>query len=374
MKEEDDGDEGQDDEGDDESEEDNDEPRGFVAPATNTCVAISGTVSFGIQRDWLKASARTNAATAASASSGVTSFPLTASFRIETGRILDGGLFLGSAFEMSLDGGSGGESATTLVEASVTIGPWVFGAASSRFDFWTGEDFIFTGRIPSRTVGIIAYERTLIDPVRVSISAEDTQIDSRALPSRSGRRVPDGVARIVYDGDALTLHGAVALRELPAAGQAKSRLGHAIVLGATWQGDLLGQGASLSAQLIRAVDAATYLGSKLDRAAVRSFLTVDDTTKGWSGLVAIGRDWSEHWSTNIYASRYELTLPQLGARSSRIMIDRLAANLVWKPVKGFKIGIEASAARQKADLVGREAAAALAARQVSVQLFLERSF
>jgi hypothetical protein len=359
------------DDSEDDDDGDDDAPRGFVSPGSDTCVAVSGTVSFGLQSDWFRANALTKSL--GLAPPDATSFPLTASFRIESGRLLGDGSYLATAFEVSIDGSTGSE--TTLAEASVTLGPWSFGLASSRYDFWTGEDFVLTGRIPDRTVGLIAFERALTKTLKVSFSAEDTQVDSRALPEQGGRRVPDGVARLVSEGDALTLHAAMAVRELPpVAGIAGRRVGYAWLLGATWEDELLGRTTTLSGQIARAVDAATYLGSKLDRLAVRSLLTGDDTTQGWSGVVSLGRQWSEHWSTNVYASRYQLTLPRLGVSPGKIVVDRMAANLVWTPLKGFKAGVEASAARQSIDLVGRSTAAALAGRQMSVQLFVERSF
>ncbi len=278
------------------------------------------------------------------------------------------------AFELSIDNTGANGSDPTLSEASVTLGPWVFGLAGSRFDFWAGDDFVFIGRIPSRTVGIIGYERSLTDRLRVSLSTEDVDADLRALPAPGGRRAPDGVARLVYEGDELTVHGALALREVPATGTSSTRLGRAAIIGATWEGPLLGRTTSLSGQIAGAVDAAPYLGSQIDRRLVRTVLAADDATRGWSGVVSLRRDWTETISTSAYASRYELSVPGIGVRPGRVHIDRVAANLVWKPIKGVRTGIEASVAWPKADIFGRTAAVALAGRQASVQVFVERIF
>ena len=43
----------------------------------------------------------------------------------------------------------------TIDEATVLVGPWTFGLDTSRFSFWTGDEFIFSARVPSRTVGLI---------------------------------------------------------------------------------------------------------------------------------------------------------------------------------------------------------------------------
>jgi hypothetical protein len=349
-----------------------DEPHGFISPGSDTCVAISGTVNFGVQRDWYKANPIARAT--GLVPSDATSFPLTASFRIESAQTLASGLYVATAFEFSTDIAGGVSSNPSITEASVTLGPWVFGLASSRYDFWTGDDFVFVARVPSRTVGIIAYERSLTEAMRVSLSAEDVDADAIALPALAGRRFPDGVVRLLYEGDELTVHGAAALREVPAAGLSAARLGRAAVIGATWEREVLGRPVSLSGQIAGAVDAAPYLGSQIDRRTVRGLLFADDPTRGWSGVVSLRRDWTDAVSTSVYASRYRLSLPGLGVRPGRVSIDRTAANLAWKPVKGVKTGIEASVAWQKAELVGRTTAIALAGRQVSVQVFLERTF
>lgn len=362
------------DDGDDNDDDDDDTVPGFIAPGSDTCVAISGTFSFGVQRDWFKA----NAAAMATGQipSDVTSTQRSLSFRLESAQTLANGLYVATAFEFSLDPTSDdpGKDEATLSEASLTIGPWVFGVTDSRFDFWSGDDFVFSSRVPSRTVALIAYERALFPDLKLSLSLEDTNADAgRALPSPSGSHVPDGVARLLYEGDALTLHSAVALHEVPVAGPAPSRVGRAAILGATWTGDLLGHSSTLTAQIAGAIDAPTYIGSQLDRRVVRPVLLAADPTRGWSGVISVGHDWTDEISSNAYVSRYELTLPRLGVKEGRIRIDRFTTNLTWKPVDGFKTGIEASIAWQRFDLGGR-IVPAFSGRQSSVQLFLERTF
>ncbi len=60
--------------------------------------------------------------------------------------------------------------------------------------------------------------------------------------------------------------------------------------------------------------------------------------------------------------------------TGRIQIDRVAANIVWAPVEGLRIGLEATLARQQIDLAGNTRAAALSGRQSSAQFFVERTF
>ncbi|CAN7144780.1 porin [Bosea sp. LjRoot9] len=356
---------------DDDEDEAEDSPRGFLSPGSSTCIAISGTVNAGPQRDDYRANALTRAT--GQVPLNATSFPLNTTFRIETGQSLANGLFLASAFEFSIDTSSNASGDVTLSEASVTLGPLSFGVAGSRFDFWAGDDFAFVGRIPSRTVAIIGYERQLTESLSLSISAEDVSIDQRTPLPSAGRRMPDGVARLLYQHDTLTLHGAVAMRDVPRIG-ASSLVGRAAVLGATWDGSVLKKPLTLSAQIAGAVNAAPYIGSQLDRRVAFPLLSGDEATRGWSGVVSIGRGWTDEWSSNAYISRYELTLPRIGGEKGRIRIDRVAANVVWKPLKGLRIGLEASLAWQRIDLAGPALAASFNGRQSSAQLFLERTF
>jgi len=357
--------------GNDDDDEDDESPRGFVSPGSGTCIAVSGTVNAGLQHDGYKANAVARATGLVPQSTA--SFPLSASFRIETGQTLADGRYLASAFEFSMDTAGADGSELTVSEASVTYGAFVFGLAGSRFDFWAGDDFAFIGRIPSRTVALIGYERQLTEPLSLSLSVEDVAADRRAILPTTGNRFPDGVARLLYEHDGLTLHGAVAVRDVPGA-NGSSRLGRAAILGATWESKLLDRPLTLTAQIAGAVDAAPYIGSRLDQRTAFSALTGDLTTRGWSGVIAIGREWTDEWSTNAYVSRYRLSIPNPSGLAGRIQIDRVAANLVWAPVDGLRLGLEGSLAWQKLDIAGNARAASLSGRQSSAQLFVERSF
>ncbi len=359
------------DDDDEEEGEANDGPRGFISPLSNTCIAISGTVNAGFQRDDYKANAVALATGQVPQSSG--SFPLSSTFRLETGQTLADGRYLATAFEFSVDSTSEGGSELAMNEASVTFGAFAFGLTGSRFDFWTGGDFAFIGRIPSRTVALIGYERHLTEQFSLSLSAEDAAADRRTVLPATGTRLPDGVARLLYEQDGLTLHGAVALRDVPGAG-GSSRLGRAGILGATWERKLLGRSMTLTAQLAGAIDAAPYIGSRLDQRTAFSALTGDLTTRGWSGVISLGREWTDDWSSNAYLSRYRLSIPNPSGLAGRIQIDRVAANLVWSPVDGLRLGLEGSVAWQKLDIAANARAASLSGRQSSAQLFVERTF
>ncbi|CAI0344564.1 Porin [Hyphomicrobiales bacterium] len=368
----DDGDEDDDDTDDDDAEDDDDSPpAGFVSPGLGTCISISGTVNAGLQRDDYRANAAARAT--GLVPQAATSFPLSTTFRLETGRSLADGGYLATAFEFSIDTNSEGGNDVTIGEVSVTLGAFSTGLASSRFDFWTGDEFALIGRIPSRTVALIGYERPLIENLSLSLSAEDASVDQRVPLPRAGRRFPDGVARLLYEGDSLTLHGAVAVRDVPRIG-ASSLSGRAAILGVTWDGDVLGQSISLTGQIAGAVNAAPYIGSALDRRTVLSLLTGDETTRGWSGVVSLGWEWAKDWSSNAYVNRYRLTLSSSAGPAGEVQIDRASANLIWKPVKGLRLGLEGSLAWQRLDITGVPRAIGLSGRQSTAQVFIERVF
>lgn len=357
---------------DEEADDDEDDiPRGFVSPGSGTCIAVSGTVNAGLQRDDYHASALVRATGQVPPST--TSLPLTTTFRIETGQSVGDGRYLSSAFEFSVDINSGGSSDLSIGEASVTFGEFVFGLAGSRFDFWAGDDFAFIGRIPSRTVALIGYNSQLTEQLSLSLSAEEVFADRNLASSGAGRQLPDGILRLLYENGALSVHGAFALREVPRPAN-ESLIGRAAVLGVTWKGKLRAQPLTLTAQLAGATNAAPYIGSRLDQRTVLPLLGGDATTRGWSGVVSVGRGWTDEWSTNAYVSRYELKVPQLAGLVGRIRVDRAAANVVWAPIDGLRLGLEGSLAWQQIDLASNARAAGLSGRQSSAQIFLERTF
>lgn len=360
-------DDGDDDDDDGDGDEDTPE-RGLILPGSGTCLSISGTVSAGLQRDSYKVSP-----SGPPPPSSATTIQISAAFRIATSHELASGLRVGSAFGFTLQNLTDGTSEATIDEATILIGPWTFGMDSSRFSFWTGDEFIFSTRVPSRTVGVTALELPLTDSWTATFALEDPALGnaSTTAPVATGRRVPDAVGRIVYEAGGWTVHGALALREIP---DTPSRFGRAGILGATYETELLGATSSLTAQIAGAIDGAPYIGSQLDARTVNRVLLASDPTRGFSAVVSARREWTDALASNAYLSRYWLAVPLAGQVRGEIRIDRLAANLVWTPVEGFKAGIESSVAWARIALAGRDIQAGLAGRQISTQLFVERSF
>jgi len=361
-------DDGDDDASDEDDDEDDAPERGILLPGSGTCLSISGTVSAGMQHDSYRASRQVPAPPA-----DAISFQTSAAFRIATSHELSSGLRIGTAFGFTLYSPVDGVSDPSIDEATIQVGAWTFGLDSSRFAFWTGDEFIFSTRVPQRTVGLIALELPLTESWTATLALEDPSLGSAnaTAPVGVGRRVPDAVGKLVYAAGSWTVHGALALREIP--GQ-PVRLGRAGIVGATYEAQLLGRTSSLTAQIAGAIDGAPYIGSQLDARTVSRVLLGSDPTRGFSALVSARREWTDELASNAYLSRYWLAVPLAGGYRGEIRIDRLAANLVWTPVDGFKLGVESSIAWAMIALSGREVAVGLAGRQISTQLFIERSF
>ena len=355
-----------DDDDEDDDEDSEDDVPGLILPGSATCLAITGSVTAGLQFD----SYRIPRA-GSSQPPPAYSWPTTSSLRFETAQDLPSGLRIGSAFEMSMRPG-GGEPDTMLVEeAIVTVGTMTFGLSSSRFSFWTGEEFAFSARLPGRNVGLIAWERDLTERWNLALSAEDpTLATTSSIPTVNGR-VPDGVARLTYTQGALTLHMAGALRDV--AGSVP-KLGRAGIIGATYELPILGRPGEVTAQIAGATDAAAYIGSSLDATIVRQVITGVDATRGFSGVLAARREWTDELASNLFVSRYQLTVPFTDSSKGKLKIDRASANLVWTPVEGLKAGIEGSVAWTSIAIANRAVPASLGGRQLSAQLFIERSF
>ncbi len=359
-----------DDDSDDEDDDDDEDPpeRGLILPGSATCLSITGTVSAGMQRDSFRASR-----SGPPPPSDATSSSVSAAFRIATSHELSSGLRIGTAFGFTVYSPVDGVSENSIDEATILIGPWTFGLDSSRFSFWTGDEFIFSTRVPSRTVGVIALELPLTESWTATLALEDPALGnaSSTAPVGTGRRMPDAIGRLVYAQGGWTVHGALALREIPGT---PSRFGRAGIIGATYDGEVLGHGWSLTAQLAGAIDGAPYIGSQLDARTVNRVLLGSDATRGFSAVVSGRYEWTEEIASNAYLSRYWIAVPLANQLRGEVKIDRFAANLVWTPVDGFKAGIESSVAWAKIALTGREIAVGLAGRQISTQLFIERSF
>jgi hypothetical protein len=140
----------------DADDNEDDKTAGVILPGSATCLSLSGTVSAGLQYDAYRVPQSGPAPPP-----NAFSFQTSGSLRIAASHDLASGLRIASAFEFTMRTPAEDGDTVSIDEATIQVGPWTFGLDSSRFNFWTGDEFIFSTRVPDRTVGVIALELPL---------------------------------------------------------------------------------------------------------------------------------------------------------------------------------------------------------------------
>ncbi len=365
------------DEEEDDSADDDETMAGMRLAGAADCIAIGGSVSAGIQ-------------ISAPSSRGLHKLLLTppdrvsflpgSSIRLAASRLTAAGARLDAAFAINILPSTDPDApGVTLTEAKVETGGWTFGHDYSRFNFWDGDSFLFGARIPARSALMLSRRIQLTESWSITAGAEDPrqQQPQPLLPGlrpAAGTTTPDAVGQIAFEGDALRLHVAGAVRQHTRGSRLdKKTWGVAVIGGAEWRFAALGGMNQLTAQAAWAHDAPGYLGTQLERATLGQIISADDTTTGHSLLLAYGRELSESVSANLYVSQLRLDLPKLGVTGGRAEISRGAANIVWSPLNGLRLGLEGGVSLSRLDLPGR-AVGHLSGRQRTAILWIDRAF
>jgi hypothetical protein len=360
------------DDDDDDDDDDSDDTTGILIPQSSLCLALSGTLTFGLQQTGVTADRLLKIAGVAPKSNFAPQFSGSLTFSAKS--TLDNGVEV-----IAVVSGTGSNaqpaSAPSLSEVSLTVGPVAAGLMSSRFDFWTGDEFIYSAQVPNRTVGLLGFDLPVTDTTSLSLSLERPQLDqsqSSVATRATGSKTPDPVLRLLYDGDSLTVQGSFALHGL---GSTSGNTGKAVLIGATWTTQLAGRTASLTGQWAGAINAPTYLGSQLDQRTTRAVIFAEDPTRGWSGVVSGQYQWTDTITSNAFASVYRLSLPVARTVSGEIAVDRIAVNTTWEPNPGVKVGLEGMVSWQQIDITGRQRSGlAVGGRVGSLQLFVQGTF
>ncbi len=255
----------------------------------------------------------------------------------------------------STDGNNG---LTTLSDATVSFAGIKGGYTDSQVNFWDG-DFQFTATAPKRTVGLAGYEFKLGEKWTLTLAYETGLPTTQVSGNKFVTVYPDdpaGSARLYYDADDVSFQLAGLVHEARINGSHPlltflgrptefGEIGWVATAGLTapvkWgQGSQDSQdGNAFSMQATYAVNASPYLGTAADFSSLAGTIPVPVTTEGWSIVGSYHHVWSEHWETNVMASYLAL---DISARlfHPTIRTRRYAGNLIWKPVKDFKIGGE----------------------------------
>ncbi len=373
-----------DEEDEEEDEEEEDAPEfdlegpvgGIKLPGGQTCIGLSGAVlgGFQIRNEHLSGVNRlaTRAQNRFEFNGGM-------SFRLLTSQVIGNGERVDTNLSLFILPSTNSDSPDIqLTKGYVAFAGWTLGYDSSRFNFWTGAGFLFGARVPARSVLMATRQFQITQAWSTSFGVEDPRsIASQSLignlGGNTGRTVPDLVWRAGYETDTLSLHGAVAGTQNPAATtQASASWGVAAIAGATLTFDMLGGTHRLTGQAALARDAPVYLGTQLDLGSISRLIAADDDTRGRSTLLVFSRDWSDTITTNAYVSRLNIKLPKLRDGGGSVDLTRGAANIVWTPNINFRIGVEASLSQSKLELGSRSTSPS--SRQSSLALWMVSRF
>jgi hypothetical protein len=260
---------------------------------------------------------------------------------------------LSTVVELKAERDSGGDAGiVNLSEGTVALRGWTAGFTDSLMNFWDG-DFQFSANAPSRNVGIVSFEASVTDDVKIAVANEtgvpsSTGTDVRFIPVTFADPVASIRAR--YDKDDLTIHASAMVHELKRGGDnpvlalvgqtgSATTPGWAASLGVTLPVKAIHEDDTFTLQGTYAANASSYLGTRADLATLSALAPAAAQTRGWSAIASYHHVWSEQFESNVFASRLQLDVP-LPNGAPRADVERYAANLIWKPVDGFKTGIE----------------------------------
>ncbi len=365
-----------DDEEDEEEEEVDGELIGGFRSAGGTCIAVTASLNSSVQYTHRKFPPALS-----SRSADPTSFLASATAGFRSSTVAPDGSRVDVRLSVLFQSPDGSTYGVELKEGVIDVGAWSFGFAPSIFSFWTGDDFLFGTRVPARGGVQLARRWQLTETWSAALALEDTQATSSSppgstlLPTSPGPRMPDIVGRLRFEGDSLEAHLSAAVKELRSVSPGQPvRWGRAAIVGVRWSFELLGLRHAITGQGTWAVDAPVYLGLQSDLRTIRAIVGDNDTTRGFSGALAWTTALSETVSFNLYASHFRLDFPKLGQTGGRAELSGGAANLVWMPRRGLRIGAEVGFSRNKIELPGRAIAIDLSARQATAILWFDRTF
>ena len=361
-----------DDEDEDEEEDeefDEEAIRGWLAPDGATCVAIGGSVTAGVNGD-MRAAPRGRVGSLRSLD--VTTFPVTGIVKLDA-MTSAGGWQYGTGLTIAARSGSD----PSLDRATVTLGPMKAGRDVSTFVFFDGADFSFAARTPARQANLFAYTAQLTEALSLTVAVENppdaaTQI-AQGAPAAAGARWPDLVGRLLYESDTMGLHASGALRELRRPDGGPTRIASAFLIGGWRDVEVAGVTHTLLAQGGGTLGGPVFIGSQLDSTDVLTLLTGGEVASGWSALTSLSSAWTDTISTNAYASRYMLRVPARTSAAGRIDIARYAVNIVWKPARMLKLGVEIGVSRSNVT-IPRLSMTSSTIQRMAASVWLQKSF
>ena len=352
-----------DDDDDDDEEFNEDAIRGWLASDGVTCIAFGGSIAAGINAEALT---MPRGRPASLRSQDVIAFPVIGTAKLDAVANINGWT---AATGLTLTTRPGSDLA--IDRAVVSIGPLKAGRDVSTFVFFDGADFAFSARMPARLATMFAYTMQLTDNFSMTASVENPPDATSTLAT--GARWPDLISRARYVGNGATLHASGALRELRRADGGPTRLASAFLLGASRDvvvGDVTH---TLLAQGGGTLGGPIFIGSQLDSTDVLTLLSGGEVTNGWSALASLTSAWTRTVSTSAYVSHFALRVPDRTAAAGRMDISRAAMNVVWKPARMVKVGLEVGWSRSDVTWP-RVSSNGVSTRRTTAFFWLQKSF
>lgn len=336
---------------DDDADEDeaDDDDVGFFAVGPDLCLRLGGSVTAamnGVHRGGPVFAKRLNRIL------DTVFYDLTANFSLETRQRL-------AAFDLVtyLEIQGNGQS-TSLSQAYIQAGPVTMGLATSLFDYWNAENFLFRAITSSQYPWVLGADWAVADGLSLGLSLED-QTTRRVVPTGyAGARLPDVVGRLRIDQSWGTAQLTAALRQTRFASvTAPAQTGWAMQIGTTLPVPWTGEGDQLVLEAAYARHAPGYLGIYTVGDAAGFTLPISilaeaaERMTGWSGAISFEHNWSPTWRSNIFVTAVGL-VPEKLPGYKKLHVLRSAANLIWAPVDGLEIGMELGYFRIMADQEG----------------------
>jgi hypothetical protein len=319
-----------------------------------TCTELSGEMNVVGQNILQKAGSISPLATRRGIVTAPVPFVLSTnlSLKLETSRKTAAGNF-NTTLELKAQRDSGdGAGLINISEGFVSWAGWTAGYTDSLMNFWDG-DFQFSANAPSRSVGRVSYEQKLTENLKVAFAGEtgvpgSGGVDARFIPVTF--EDPVAAVRALYEKDDFSLHLSGMAHELKSGGDnpllarlgitgAGVTRGWAASAGMTVPLPKIHEDDEFSVQATYAVNSSSYLGTKADLSTLAGIAPPGTETRGWSALASYHHVWTKGWETNLFASRLQLDI-ELPLSRPRVDVERYAANVIWEPADGFKVGTE----------------------------------
>jgi Porin subfamily len=331
-------------------------PRAIRLDRDGTCIVVGGEARLGHQ--WQNRKGSTGLIGFAVGGGGLVqsnrAFTFSSALKLEAHRFTDFGRF-GIITELgwqTTQGDGLDRGLLQLRKGFVRLGGLRAGFGDSFANYFDAP-LLSTAFAPKRSVGFIGFEAELGESTRLAVAVETGpafgSAQLRVVPVKFDTP-PFFVARFQHDFTGGDLHAAAVYTggesKPTLSGTTKPLPGYALTAGLRLDLSRLAPKDEVSLQVTYARNAPSYLGVAIDLGNLGSRLAEFAESTAVSGIAAFTHNWSETWTSAVFASGARLETGGVTNITSRSL--RYGANLSYTPQPGLKIGVEAS--RQHSEL------------------------